>query len=153
MSQRSKEFTDLIGVKSFITAPIVFKGKSLGILVVDNVDNKRPLTLSDMNLLSGIAQQIGISINNARSFIQLQASEEKYRELISTSIDGIISVDPQMRVIIWNQGAEKIFGYTEREMLGQNAMKIIPEIDRKRITRAFADFSKIRSGQDKNRVM
>jgi PAS domain S-box-containing protein len=62
----------------------------------------------------------------------LKRSEEKYRELISTSIDGIISIDPQMRIIIWNQGAEKIFGYTEREMLGQSAMKIIPERDREK---------------------
>ncbi len=60
----------------------------------------------------------------------LKRSEEKYRELISTSIDGIISADSQMSVIIWNQGAEKIFGYTEKEMLGQSVFKIIPEKDR-----------------------
>jgi PAS domain S-box-containing protein len=82
----------------------------------------------------------------------LKRSEEKYRELISTSLDGIISVDPQMRVIIWNQGAERIFGYTEREMLGQNAMKIVPEKDRKRIVKEFTDFKKIGSGQDRNRI-
>ena len=81
MSSRSREFSDLIGTKSFITVPIVFKDKSLGVLVVDNVSSKRALTMSDMNLLSGIAQQIGISINNARSFIQLQKSEEQTRHL------------------------------------------------------------------------
>jgi len=82
----------------------------------------------------------------------LKRSEEKYRELISTSTDGIISIDPQLRVIIWNQGAEKIFGYTAREMLGQNAMKIIPEKDRKRIAKAFVDFNKIGLGQDRNQI-
>jgi PAS domain S-box-containing protein len=60
----------------------------------------------------------------------LKRSEEKYRELISTSIDGIISADSQMRIMIWNQGAEKIFGYTEKEMLGQSVFKIVPEKDR-----------------------
>jgi PAS domain S-box-containing protein len=57
----------------------------------------------------------------------LKRSEEKYRELISTSIDGIVSMDQKMRVAIWNYGAERIFGYTEKEMLGQSVMKIIPE--------------------------
>ncbi len=82
----------------------------------------------------------------------LKRSEEKYRELISTSIDGIVSTDHQMRIIIWNQGAERIFGYKEKEMLGQNVMKIIPERDRKRMTRAFAEFRKIGAGQDRNRI-
>ncbi|OGN95223.1 MAG: hypothetical protein A2Y89_02425, partial [Chloroflexi bacterium RBG_13_51_18] len=57
----------------------------------------------------------------------LKSSEEKYRELISTSLDGIISMDSKMKITIWNQGAETIFGYTEEEMLGQNIFKIVPE--------------------------
>jgi len=57
----------------------------------------------------------------------LKRSEEKYRELISTSTDGILSADAQMKIIIWNRGAERIFGYTEKEMLGQSITKIVPE--------------------------
>jgi PAS domain S-box-containing protein len=68
----------------------------------------------------------------------LKRSEEKYRELISNSIDGIISNDAQLRIIIWNQGAERIFGYTEKEMLGQHITKIVPERERQK-------FKKIRS--------
>jgi PAS domain S-box-containing protein len=63
----------------------------------------------------------------------LKRSEEKYRELISTSIDGIVSNDAQMRIIIWNRGAERIFGYSEREMLGQPVTKFIPEKEWKNI--------------------
>jgi len=63
----------------------------------------------------------------------LKRSEEKYRELISTSTDGIVSTDSQLRVIIWNQGAEKIFGYKEDEMLGQNILKVVPEENRKKM--------------------
>jgi PAS domain S-box-containing protein len=120
ISLHSKEFADLIGTKSFITAPIVFKEKSLGILVVDNISNKRPLTMSDMNLLSGIAQQIGISINNARSFLQLQASKEKYRELVEDANSIIIRIDTEGRIIFFNEFAQKFFAYTEEELLGKN---------------------------------
>ncbi len=72
----------------------------------------------------------------------LKRSEEKYRELISNSIDGIVSTDAKMRVIIWNQGAEKIFGYTEKEMLGQSILKIIPQKDRKEMAKAFQYINK-----------
>jgi PAS domain S-box-containing protein len=73
---------------------------------------------------------------------ELQESEKKFRELINTSIEGIISIDSQMKIILWNPGAEKIFGYTEKEMLGQNLTKIIPERYRKAEEKGFLEFRK-----------
>jgi PAS domain S-box-containing protein len=83
----------------------------------------------------------------------LKRSEEKYRELISTSLDGIISVDPQMRIIIWNQGAEKIYGYTEKEMLGQSIVKVIPERDRDKTKKLLARLSNPESDNSKYKVV
>lgn len=72
----------------------------------------------------------------------LKRSEEKYRELISTSIDAIVSFDQKMRIMIWNQGAERIFGYTENEMLGQSFMKLVPERDHKKIEEQKAEIDR-----------
>jgi len=83
----------------------------------------------------------------------LKRSEGKYRELISTSTDGIVSTDSQMRVIIWNQGAEKIFGYTEKEMLGQSIFRIVPEKDRKRMESRFGMLKKTGSREGMNGVV
>ena len=71
----------------------------------------------------------------------LKQSEEKYRELINTSTDAIISADQHMRVTIWNKGAEKLFGYTEKEMLGQSVIKIVNEMDRKRMVVGYDSFN------------
>jgi PAS domain S-box-containing protein len=65
----------------------------------------------------------------------LKQSEEKYRELINTSIDAIISIDSKMNIAIWNRGAERLFGYTEKEMLGQSIMTIFPTTLHKFIAR------------------
>jgi HD-GYP domain-containing protein (c-di-GMP phosphodiesterase class II) len=54
-----------MGVKSFICCPVIFEGESLGVLAVDNLKTKKPLLQRDINILMGIANQIGISINNA----------------------------------------------------------------------------------------
>ncbi len=83
----------------------------------------------------------------------LKRSEEKYRELISSSIDGIVSTDAKMRITIWNRGAEKIFGYTEKEMLGQPLLKIIPEKDRKGMAKGFNFVSKTSKSKVSNSVM
>jgi PAS domain S-box-containing protein len=72
----------------------------------------------------------------------LKRSEEKYRELINSSIDGIVSHDAQMRIVIWNQGAERIFGYTEKEMLGQPVTKIVPERDHQKTQQILRSLNK-----------
>ena len=76
----------------------------------------------------------------------LLASEKKYRELVDTSVDGVISIDSQMKIILWNPGAERIFGYTEKDMLGQSVIKITPERYRKAQEKGFAEFRKNGSG-------
>lgn len=65
LSSRSLEFAIKMGVKSFVCCPIIYEGESVGLLAVDNLKTKKPLLQRDINILMGIANQIGISINNA----------------------------------------------------------------------------------------
>ena len=69
LSPRSYEFAKKMKVKSMICCPIVYEDESLGILAVDNIKSKRPLLQRDLNLLMGIALQIGSRIHN----IQLES--------------------------------------------------------------------------------
>jgi signal transduction histidine kinase len=54
-----------LGVKSFICAPIVCEGESLGILAVDDLNRDGELLQSDLSLIQGVAPVIGIAIRNA----------------------------------------------------------------------------------------
>ena len=39
----------------------------------------------------------------------IRASEDKYRELIKTSLDAMISVDEQMTIVLWNPAAARMY--------------------------------------------
>ncbi|HUF65846.1 MAG TPA: PAS domain-containing sensor histidine kinase [Gemmatimonadaceae bacterium] len=62
--------------------------------------------------------------------------------IVSIAADAIISVDEDQRIVLFNSGAEQIFGYTEEEILGQPLDLLIPErvaaVHRQHI-RDFAD--------------
>ncbi|MBW1673618.1 MAG: GAF domain-containing protein, partial [Deltaproteobacteria bacterium] len=81
LSKKSLDFVKRTGAQSFICAPIIYEGESLGVLFVDNLTSKRPLTKSDMSLLMGIAPQIAISIHNAMSYQKVQESKEREHNL------------------------------------------------------------------------
>jgi PAS domain S-box-containing protein len=83
----------------------------------------------------------------------LKQSEEKYRELINSSTDAIISADADMRVILWNHGAERIFGYTEKEMMGQSLLSVIPEHVHKQMTIDYKYLDKTIGKQTENTAM
>ena len=53
-------------------------------------------------------------------------------EVVAASGDAIIASDAAGRIVLWNAAAERIFGHTEAEALGQPLDMIIPERMRKR---------------------
>ncbi|MFA6598219.1 MAG: PAS domain S-box protein [Ignavibacteriaceae bacterium] len=57
----------------------------------------------------------------------LKESEERFRTVTQSANDAIITADSQGIIIDWNKGAEKIFGYSEAEIKGENLTTVIPE--------------------------
>ncbi len=56
----------------------------------------------------------------------LTSSDRRLTNIVSLAADAIISMDEDLHILIFNQGAEQIFGYTAAEMLGQSLDKLIP---------------------------
>jgi PAS domain S-box-containing protein len=65
----------------------------------------------------------------------LRQSEERYRMLTETSPDAIMTVNAQGRIVSWNRGAEKTYGFTADQILGKDLLRIIPERFRPRQSR------------------
>ncbi len=59
---------------------------------------------------------------------QLQHSNEFLSNLIDSAVDAIIAVDPHGDVILFNTGAEQLFGYKANEVVGKrNVSALYPE--------------------------
>ena len=56
----------------------------------------------------------------------LTAKEEQFRQVVHTAPDGIVLADEEGIVVSWNSAAQRLFGYTEEEILGQPLTIIMP---------------------------
>jgi PAS domain S-box-containing protein len=116
LSPRSQQLVQDLKVRSLICVPIVFERKSLGILAVDNIRPEMRLKKSDLNLLQGIASQIAISLNNARSFQKLQESEERYRQTLQSIEEGYFELDMSGNVLFVNRALSDLLGFSMDEL-------------------------------------
>lgn len=125
-SPKSQKLVDRIGSKSLICLPIVHEDVSLGILAVDNIVTKRPLAKSDMNLLMGVAYQTAVSLFSAKSFKELQSSEERFRSLYENAPTAYISLSIEDAVIVnCNSAAIRLFGYDRKYLIGSSLLSYV----------------------------
>jgi two-component system, LuxR family, sensor kinase FixL len=78
-----------------------------------------PLIVEDV----ATAQFVEISrdVTHYRHLIQkLQASERKFRAILDTASDAILSVDRDEKILVCNTAAQAMFGYSAREAIGKS---------------------------------
>jgi PAS domain S-box/uncharacterized domain HDIG len=137
LSQKSIDFVRAMGSQSFICVPVVYKGESLGILIVDNVQSKNPLSQTEMSLLMGIAPQIGISINNAIAYQKIKESEARFRSLSENAPDIIYTLGIDGEFTYANPAIEGILGYQPEEIIGKYFVDITRKEDVPKFLKAF----------------
>lgn len=57
----------------------------------------------------------------------IRDSEEKFHNIVETATEAIISIDDNSRIVLFNRGAEQIFGHSKEEVLGRDLSVLIPE--------------------------
>ncbi|HEX4997522.1 MAG TPA: PAS domain S-box protein [Terriglobia bacterium] len=71
----------------------------------------------------------------------LRRSEAKFSGIVSIAADAIISIGADQRIIIFNEGAESIFGYAKDEVIGAPLDILLPERFRALHRRHVAEFA------------
>ena len=62
----------------------------------------------------------------------LRKSEERLRSIVESAVDAIVVINDRGHIQAFNPSAERLFGYTISEVLGQNVNMLMPSPDRER---------------------
>lgn len=61
-----------------------------------------------------------------RTELALQESEQRIRTISDSALDAVVMIDAEGRVLYWNPAAQRMFGYSPTEMIGQDVHAILP---------------------------
>ena len=106
--------------------PPSIDGKSMWVEIIAT-----PIKDNDGNVTSAV--EIAVDITEKKLLQQkLLASEAKFRAISDSAIDAVFLFDEEDRITYWNPAAERIFGYTEKEIVGEkvNATLVPPRFRR-----------------------
>jgi PAS domain S-box-containing protein len=106
-------------------APLMIGRKVIGLLGLANKSGG--FVENDAHLASAFGELAAVALHNSRTLEALEHNEERYRSVVQTANDAIISADSQGNIIFWNKSAESIFGYSYDEVIGKALTFIIPE--------------------------
>ncbi len=76
-----QELRNLLGVNSFATVPLIAKDRVIGVILVDNMFNQRPITDGDIRFLTMFAHQAALAIENAIIHTNLETMNKDMRTL------------------------------------------------------------------------
>ncbi len=99
----------------------------VGIVVFVHTRVVVPLS-STMTFLTATNEGLQFEIvERLRAELERKQSEERLRLIIESAGDAIVSVNAEGTIVLVNKRAEKIFGYSREEMIGQTVEMFLPQ--------------------------
>ena len=116
------------GFENFLFAPMVIKGKAVGLLGLANKPGG--FTENDARMATAFGDLAAVALLNSRALESLRNSERRFRSVVETANDAIISADSRGNIVFWNSAAEILFGYSGDEIVSKPLTLIMPEKSR-----------------------
>jgi PAS domain S-box-containing protein len=126
---RQEQYDDVETVgtpsKSYLGVPIFAGDKAIGVLSVQSISEEGRFAGPDVRLLATIATNVGVAIQNARLFAEIERQREHFESLVEISPVAVVVMDADERVTGWNPAAAELFGYTAEEAIGREVDDLV----------------------------
>jgi len=114
---RLKEEIERIGVPLWV--PIISKDELVGVIASGNKLSGEIFTAGDFGLLSTIANQTAVALDNVRLYEEIVSIKTYNEDVLQSMIDGVLTTDLNGNIITFNAMAEKITGYKFVDLMGK----------------------------------
>jgi PAS domain S-box-containing protein len=110
-------------VERLMTVPVLRGGLIVALLGVGN--KPTDYTEEDIQAVTTLADMVWDIVEKKRAEAAQQESENRLRTITGSAQDAILMMDTEGRVCFWNPAAERLFGYSSAEALGQGLHALI----------------------------
>ncbi|MFC1595902.1 ATP-binding protein [Candidatus Margulisiibacteriota bacterium] len=134
-------FLKILEVEAYVAVPLISKDQVIGVLAVDNKTSQTPIEKINVGLLTTLANQAAVTIENARLCRETEDQLEELKtlnlelgemtnyneDILANMSSGVIVIDNNGLLQTLNLQAEKIIKKTQAEVIGKTPQEIWPD--------------------------
>jgi PAS domain S-box-containing protein len=110
---------------SYLGVPIVVGNSAIGVISVQSIEEEGRFGEADSRLLATLAANVGVAIQNARLFTEIDRQKQYFEMLVEVSPAAVVVMDADERVTGWNPAAAALFGYASAEAVGRTIDELV----------------------------
>ena len=114
-----------LGIRSFLCVPISARGETRGAITLVTAESGRRYDESDLRAAEELALRAAAVIENAQLYEEVERRARAARAL-ETIADGVVLLDTEERILLWNNAAEAMTGLAAADIVGRPAREALP---------------------------
>jgi PAS domain S-box-containing protein len=125
--KEQREWYSTVGTPSlsYLGVPILVGERAIGAISVQSVEEEGRFGEGDVRLLTTIAANVGVGIQNARLFTEVERQRQYLESLVAISPAAVVVMDADELVTDWNPAAAELFGYSAAEAVGRTIDELV----------------------------
>jgi PAS domain S-box-containing protein len=113
------------GNAAFLGVPLAGpEGAPLGVLAVYAAE-PRPWREEEVEAMLALAASTSAALSNAELYQRVALEKERSFAILANIADGIVAVDREGKVVLWNAAAEQITGVPGEDALGRTPIEVL----------------------------
>ncbi|MCW2964499.1 MAG: Sensor protein [Actinomycetia bacterium] len=114
-----------LGIRSFLCVPIAARGQTLGAITFVTAESGRRFDEADLRMAEELALRVAAVVENAQLYEEVERRARAARAL-ETIADGVVLLDNDERILLWNNAAEAMTGLAAAHIIGKPAREALP---------------------------
>lgn len=113
----------------WLGVPLKTRGEIIGVMAVQHYTDPQCYDQTDLSVMASVADQVAIALDRKRKEEELLESEARFRRMVTTANEGIISLNADWQITYTNAHLDEMLGYNTWELLGKSIETILWEGD------------------------
>jgi PAS domain S-box-containing protein len=114
-----------LGLESFVCVPLVVQDRVLGAITLATAESGRRYDETDLLFAEELGRRAATAIENAQLYEEADEQAQASRVLQSVA-DGVVLVDREGIVRLWNPAAARITGFELEDVIGRPIAEVVP---------------------------
>ncbi len=107
-----------------ISFPMIYKGKLIGILNIDNKITEEPFYREELEIIYVLCNYLAAAVKDIDLYHQMWYQKEFTKNMLSSMSSGMVAIDSDEKITIFNQQASEILGIDSTTMIGRDLREL-----------------------------